>query len=219
MRTLYLLLFISLALPAFTQDDEIITDNRPSKNFGLCGAFSFSNMRLNSAPFLLENSPGSGSVKVENSPGFTGGVFFLIPRAHVRSGVELTMMPTMLSYDMGSVNREESWIYPLTVDIPAHAFVSGLLPESKLKPALVLGGRLIVPIPLLNSVYPELRKATANLEVGISIPVNYAKTVGSVELVYSLSVMNLTHPEIDHVKNHSVKSIHRDFISLRAYFN
>lgn len=214
-----ILLLLIQAFPALSQDTPEPEKEKPARNFGLYGGFSYSNLRLTSSAFLLPDKPGTGSVRALNSPAFAGGVFLVFPQSRLRAGVEFNMMPTELEYDMGNANKEESWIYPLTVELPLHSFVTGLFSESRLRPELIIGGRIVFPIPLLNSVYPELRTTSLNLETGIRIPVKYAKTTGSVELLYSAGILNLLKPVTDNVKNHSVESLYRDFIGIRGYFN
>jgi hypothetical protein len=221
MRTFRLIAFFAL-LPGLTlnaQSDSTIAAQGGAGNFGIFAGMSYSHLALRSSPFLLDDREGQGDVSVINSPGFSGGLFFLIPSAGMRVAVEVNMTPAEIAFDFRRPNKEESWIYPLTVEIPVHYITPALFGKSKWSPGMLAGIRIVTPIPVISSPYPELQPVTLNLDGGIRLPLQFAKSDASLELMYSFGLFNLHNPETDHLKNQSISSIRRDFVGLRCYFN
>jgi hypothetical protein len=205
------------ALQATAQDSTSVK-TKGAANVGLYGGLNWSNIRMQSSPFLLEGG-GAGDVAVRNMAGVSGGIFVAFPKARMRAGVELTLMPSELVYKRGTPNDVESEIHPLTAEIPVSWLTPVLLNSSRLKPKLMAGARLVVPITPFSSEQPELLPVYANVEGGIHLKVGTKSTTGGVEFFYSLCVFNLVKEGSEDYRTHAVQSLYRDFAGMRFYFN
>ncbi|MFN8863491.1 MAG: hypothetical protein ACK500_01975 [Flavobacteriales bacterium] len=216
-RALLLVVVLAGATQAFAQDSTLV-HRRGAQHVGLCGGLNWSNIRMQSSPFLLEGG-GTGDVTVRNVAGVSGGIFVAFPKAGLRTGVELTLMPSELVYRRGTPNDTESEIHPLTAEIPLSWLTPVLLNSSRLKPKLMAGTRLVIPITPFSSESPELLPVYVNVEGGIHLKVGTKSTTGGVEFFYSLGVINLIREGSEDYRTHAVQSLYRDFAGLRFYFN
>jgi hypothetical protein len=198
--------------------DSTSVKTKGAANVGLYGGLNWSNIRMQSSPFLLEDG-GTGEVTVRNMPGVSGGIFIAFPKAGMRAGVELTLMPSELVYDRGTPNDVESQIHPLTAEIPVSWLSPVLLNSSRLKPKVMVGARLVAPITPFSSEQPELLPVYANLEGGVRLKVGTKSTTGGVEFFYSLGVFNLLKEGSEDYRTHALQSLYRDFAGMRFYFN
>lgn len=217
-RALFLIVaLIGCTMQAMAQDSTLV-HHAGAENVGLYGGLNWSNIRMQSSPFLLERG-GTGDVTVRNMAGVSGGIFVAFPKVGLRAGVELTLMPSKLVYTRGTPNDVESEIHPLTAELPVSWLTPVLLNSSRLKPKLMAGARLVIPITPFSSEHPELLPVYANVECGVHLKVGAKSTTGGVEFFYSLGVINLVREGSEDYRTHAVQSLYRDFAGLRFYFN
>lgn len=194
------------------------TKKASAKNFGFHFGLNYSNLRLKSSPYFLNHTSELGKVSVLNGAGVCGGFFLKFKNIPLRVALDINVLPSQLEYDNKSRNKEERFIYPLTVELPlSYTFDPGK--DNPKIPNIIAGPRAVFPIPMFDDLNPVLQPFNINIDLGIGYPFKLPSNDMSVELIYSFGLLNLIDKEADGYQNVSVQSLYRDVIMLRCYFN
>lgn len=225
-NTLAILLVWFCTYAAAGQDSTAIK-KASAKNFGLSAGASYSILVLKSTPYFTESGTVLRNAEVVNAPGFNVGLFIYKPlkeKFSMRFAVDANMLPAYLSYDTGKPNKEESYIYPLTIDIPI-SFIYGrhfrydVEAKSLFRSGLIAGIRPVIPLSLFNSTQPLLSGFNLNIDLGISQPIAMKKGIMRTDLFFSYGLLNLIGKDESNFRTNSINYLGRSFVGLRMYFN
>jgi len=196
-----------------------------ASNFGLLFGFNYSQYYMSSNPFFVDSLTTMGNSKVKNNLGLTAGLFYnfkLSEKLILRSAVEATILPSVIEYDIVR-KKTESWIYPLTIDIPFYFIYGNHDRESQQNKSMqfnwVAAIRPVFPLSIMSSEQPILKDFNLNADIGCSIPFVLKNTSMKAEVFYSFGMLNLIGEDPDSYKTSSISSLRRNFIGLRFFFN
>lgn len=233
MKNIVLLVFfgcIALCVTAQNRQDSTFTDYkaegvRDASDFGLLFGLNYSNFSLKSNPFLVDTLTQKGSSRMINSPGLSVGVFYNIKLGQkllLRPSVEANIIPSTIEYDI-VVKKYESWIYPLTVDVPVTLIYGNndrdYLSESKRDIHWFLGVRPVFPLQVMASSEPVLKNFNFNTDIGVSFPFVLPKTIMRAEFFYSHGWLNIIGENEEDAQTSSIDSMKRSLFGCRFYFN
>ncbi|MCC6600981.1 MAG: hypothetical protein IT223_09955 [Crocinitomicaceae bacterium] len=214
-----LILLFFLVFPAIAKaSDTDSTKAASAKNFGVFFGFSRSNLRIHSSAYLLNDSSGYGSVSVKNKFGVAGGIFIKTKKVPLRFAAEMSLSASQLVYNNQVTNKEEHMVFPVAVEIPI-SYTFTLSKKKHKIPLLNVGLRGVFPLSIFDDPQPVLGNYCINGDLGIAYPLKLKNSDLSVELSYSMGLLNIMDRHTDSYQNNSVQSLYRDFILLRLYFN
>ena len=196
-----------------------------AKDFGLLFGFNYSQYYLESNPFFVDSLTSMGNSKVNNNVGLTIGVFYNIKLSEkliLRPAVEATIMPATIEYDLIR-KKSESWIYPLTVDLPFY-FIYGnhdreTLSKKRAQLNWLAAVRPVIPLSVMSSTQPVVKNFNLNIDIGCSVPFVLKSTIMKAEIFYSFGSLNIIGDDSDNYKTSSINSLRRNFIGMRFFFN
>lgn len=218
-KTLLVSIALLFALISDAQDTTATKSKEASADgFGLSAGFVFGQLKMDRVSQFLPGSNNVLSAKPINSIGMSAAIFYEFgkPSLSYRIAAEANFLQTYVSYDYGSKNKEEGYVYPMTVELPIMAMYHF---QKSFPFSLGVGPRVIFPLELFNSVHPSTKSAAFNVDFAISKKIPLKNTAMRVELAYSLGLSDLLLADKDDPYTNNINGIKRDVIACRLYFN
>ena len=218
-KILLLSICVIAAFISNAQDSTATKSNQASADgFGLSAGVVFGNLKMDKVSQFVAGSDKVLTATPKSAIGMSAALFYEFgkPEYSFRIASEVNFLQTYIEYDSGEQNKEEGYVFPVTIELP----VMVMYHFQKSYPfSLGIGPRAIFPLPLFNSIHPETNEVGFNIDFAISKKIALKNTAMRLEVAYSLGLSNLIKSTDKDYYTNNIDGVKRDVIAFRFYFN
>ena len=218
-KIILLSICVIAALTSVAQDSTATKGTEASADgFGLSAGVVYGTLKMDKVSQFVPGSDKVLTATPNSAVGMSAALFYEFgkPEYSFRIATEINFLQTYVEYDSGEQNKEEGYVYPVTIEVP----IMGMYHFQKKFPfSIGIGPRVIFPLPLFNSAHPETNQAGFNVDFAVSKKIPLKNTAMRVELAYSLGLTNLLLSTPNDYYTNNIPSIKRDILAVRLYFN
>ena len=221
MKKFFLLTFSAiLSLASIAQDSTATkkSNQASADGFGLSAGFVYGNLKMDKVSQFIPGSDKVITASPKSAIGMSAALFYEFgkPEYSFRLATEVNFLQTFIEYNTGQQNKEEGYVFPVTVEVP---FMAMYHFQKKYPFSVGIGARAIFPLSLFNSAHPETNQAGFNVDFALSKKIALKNTSMRMELAYSLGLSNLILSTDDDYYTNNISSVKRDILAFRLYFN
>lgn len=221
MKKILLLTICAICSLASIAQDSTSTkkSNQASADgFGLSAGFVYGNLKMDKVSQFMPGSDKVITASPKSAIGMCAALFYEFgkPEYSFRLAGEVNFLQTFIEYNTGEQNKEEGYVFPVTIEVP---FMAMYHFQKKYPFSVGIGPRAIFPLPLFNSAHPETNQAGFNIDFALSKKIALKNTSMRMELAYSLGLSNLILSTDNDYYTNNISSVKRDILAFRLYFN
>ena len=122
MKKILLFTFSIMSAIASNAQDSTATKVKEASadGFGLSAGIVYGNLRMDKVSQFVSGSDNALTASPKSALGLSAALFYEFgkPELSFRIATEANFLQTYVEYDSGEQNREEGYVYPVTIEVP-----------------------------------------------------------------------------------------------------